>query len=362
MLLFIRKCFLWFLLLACSIFFVLYLLWKMFCSSPLAITQSQILYVPPGSTLYTVAKTLNKGGFLHYPELFILLARVEGKVHSLKAGEYELPVGITPEDLITKLATGKVILRHFTLVEGWTLKQVLAAMNTNSYLVHQASTLPANELSGKIGGPMQNAEGLLFPDTYLFAAGITDSSLLKKAFLNMERRVNDLWQKRSSDLPFKTPYSALIVASLIEKETAKPDERNKIAGVIARRLQQNMPLQIDASVIYGLGEAYTGKITKEALKVDTPYNTYLHTGLPPTPIAMPSLASIIAALHPAPGKALYYVARGDGSHVFSETLEAHHEAVKQYRQDQENKRSATGFPTVKQLELLRSYLQLRELK
>ncbi len=223
-------------------------------------------------------------------------------------------------------------MRHLTLVEGWTLEQVITAAETNPYLLHDIEKLSKNEFSTRLGSTQANFEGMLFPDTYLFAAGISDVTLLKKAYTQMQRTLNLLWEKRAPNLPYTTPYSALIVASLIEKETAKPDERARVGGVILRRLEKKMPLQIDAAVIYGLGKAYTGKIMQSQLKVNTPYNTYLHKGLPPTPIALPSLASIIAALHPTSETALYYVARGDGSHEFSDTFETHHQAVKRYRQ------------------------------
>lgn len=304
-------------------------MWKTFITAPLT-EKSQIIYVPPGSSINAVSRTLHARGLLSHPIYFILLARFQGQTKRLKAGEYELEPGITPNQLLTKLATGKVILRHFTIVEGWTLKQVFVSINSNRYLTHTIPALSLLDISQKIGANTQLFEGTFYPDTYLFAAGVPDVTILKKAFWMMQRNLDSLWQKRALNLPYNDPYSALIVASLIEKETARPEERAQIAGVIVRRLEKRMLLQIDASVIYGLGETYSGKLTRDDLQKDTPYNTYLHTGLPPTPIAMPSLASVVAALHPAPGTSLYYVARGDGSHEFTNSLEEHHNAVKKF--------------------------------
>jgi UPF0755 protein len=315
------------------LFFTWKFTWRNFLETPLITGKHQTLYVPPGSTIYSVAHTLELRGILSHPHWFIWLARSEHQMHTLKAGEYLLEVGITPQALLKKLVRGNVILRRFTLVEGWTLKQVLASIRANPYLLHTIANtkMTMDQICKKIGTDRNNIEGVLCPDTYLFAAGVSDMVIIKKAFWDMQRSLAKLWKKRDTGLPLENPYSALIVASLIEKETARPEERAKIAGVIMRRLEKKMPLQIDAAVIYGLGDFYNGKLTRENLQMDTPYNTYLHVGLPPTPIAMPSLLSIVAALHPAPGTSLYYVARGDGSHEFTDTLEAHHQAVKKYR-------------------------------
>jgi UPF0755 protein len=328
----IYKLLCFFLLIAFLSFIVLFFTWKNFLETPLITGKRQTLYVSPGSTIYSVAHTLGSRGILPHPQWFIWLARSEHQMHNLKAGEYLLEVGITPQTLLKKLVEGKVILRRFTLVEGWTLKQVFASMHANPYLLHTIANtkVTIDQICKKIGTDRRNIEGVLYPDTYLFAAGVSDMVIIKKAFWSMQRSLAKLWKKRDTSLSLEDPYSALIVASLIEKETARPDERAKIAGVIMRRLEKKMPLQIDAAVIYGLGNFYNGKLTREDLQMDTPYNTYLHVGLPPTPIAMPSLPSIVAALHPESGTSLYYVARGDGSHEFTDTLEAHHQAVKKY--------------------------------
>lgn len=316
--------------LGCLILIGLGFLWKNFTDTPLIVGKNEIIYVPPGSSISSVAKTLETKGILKHPELFIILAKIEGKQKELKAGEYLVDSGITPKQLLTKFVQGKVIMRQFTIVEGWTLKQVFSSINANPYLAHTLTSLSPLDFSKKMGSTSDNYEGRFYPDTYLFAAGVPDVVILKKAFWAMEKSLEDLWKNRAADLPYDDSYSALIVASLIERETARGEERAKVAGVIVRRLKKNMLLQIDASVIYGLGDEYNGKLTRADLKKDTPFNTYMHAGLPPTPIAMPSLPSIYAALHPEPGDALYYVAKGDGTHEFTSTLEQHHEAVKKY--------------------------------
>lgn len=325
-----RRFFYSILLVACLLLIGLIFLWKNFVTTPLIEGKSDIIYVAPGSSIYSVSQNLQAKGVLRYPKLFILLAKLQGKDKKLKAGEYKIDPGITPNQLLTKFVEGKVILRHFTIVEGWTLRQVFTSINSNRFLSHTLSKLTDIDISKKIGTQRPNVEGFLYPDTYLFAAGVQDVTILKKAYWNMHRNLTELWKNRAANLPYKDPYSALIVASLIEKETARPEERAKISGVIMRRLQKKMLLQIDASVIYGLKDSYAGKLTRNDLKIDTPFNTYLHPGLPPTPIGMPGMPSIIAALHPEQGNALYYVARGDGSHEFTNTLQQHHEAVKKY--------------------------------
>jgi UPF0755 protein len=306
------------------------LFWQNFLDSPLKITEPTLFVVAPGSSIEKVATNLQLKGYTRYPMLVILLARWQGTDKQLKKGEYELKPGTTPVQFLDKVSKGKVFLRHYTLVEGWTLKQVFATLANNPYLQHTINTTDLALLSKQVGMNQSNLEGYLNPDTYLFARGVADTIIVKKAYLKMQNNLNKYWATRDSNVPFTSPYEALVAASLIEKETARPDERAKIAGVITRRLQQHMRLQIDASVIYGLGSQYQGKLTRNDLKIDSPYNTYLHDGLPPTPIAMPSVSSLIAALHPAAGSELYYVARGDGSHEFTSTLADHIAAIKKY--------------------------------
>jgi len=306
------------------------LVWKKIIDTPLINEKSEVIYIPPGSSIYTVATMLYESHKIRHPKLLALIATLQGKSKKLKAGEYLLTPGITPNQLLTKLVEGKVFLRPLTIVEGWTLKQVLRSVNKNSHLLHTINTLTPPELSQRLGTDQVNLEGALFPDTYLFAAGVADIHILKKALWTMHNKLLPLWNTRAKGLPYQNPNEVLVVASLIEKETARPEERAKIAGVILRRLEKKMRLQIDASVIYGMGALYKGRLTREDLKIDTPYNTYLHAGLPPTPIAMPGLPSIYAALHPDKGNALYYVARGDGSHEFTSNLQAHINAIKKF--------------------------------
>ncbi len=318
------------LFLICCLMLAAIFSWKRSLNTPLSISEQIILDVPPGSSIFSIAHTLKTRGIISNPKSIILLTQLLGYVHHLKAGEYQLTPGMTSKQLLTMIVNGKVFLRQYTIVEGRTFKQVLGSINSNLYLTHTINKLTPVDIAKRIGTLQQNFEGCLYPDTYRFAAGIHDLIILKKAFWNMQHTLDSLWQHRATNLPYDNTYKALIVASLIEKETARPEERRKIAGVILRRLQKKMRLQIDASVIYGLGQTYTGKLTKNDLSKDTPYNTYLHIGLPPTPIAMPSLPSIVAALHPEIGTALYYVAKGDGTHQFTDTLQDHHDAIKRY--------------------------------
>lgn len=314
----------------CCLPFAALLFWKNFVDAPVLVSHDVIFYVKPNSSVFTVAQSLESQGIISHAQLFMLLAKLEGDLHHLKVGEYKVNPGMTSKELLAELVNGKVYLRKYTLVEGWNFKKVVLALDKNPYLLHTIHKTALADIAKKIGATQENFEGYFYPDTYLFAAGVDDLVILKQAYRSMHNALQKAWQNRAANLPYQNPYIALIVASLIEKETAQSKERAKIAGVILRRLQKNMRLQIDASVIYGLGDAYKNTLTKEDLKKDTPYNTYLHEGLPPTPIAMPSMPSIIAALHPKPGTSLYYVARGDGYHEFTDTLQDHHEAVRKY--------------------------------
>jgi UPF0755 protein len=319
-----------FLILVSSVAVAFSFIWWQFKHRPLTVPANDIFYIPPGSSINSIANSLAKQHIIAHPKLFVMLTKVRGDKLRLKAGEYQLMPGMTPDQLLDKVVAGKVYLRRYTLVEGWTLRQVVATINSNPYLTHTIDRMNIEDIARTIGTNQVNFEGYFYPDTYLFAARINDLVVLKQAYWKMKTNLDRLWADRAPDLPYTDPSMALIAASLIEKETAKPDERAKIAGVIVRRLQQNMRLQIDAAVIYGLGQRYTGTLTRENLREDTPFNTYLHDGLPPTPIAMPSIASIKAALHPEPGTELYYVAKGDGSHEFTNTLQDHIDAIKKY--------------------------------
>ena len=254
--------------------------------------------------------------------------RVAGKLH---AGEYALNVGITPRQLLVNMAAGKVLQRNFTIVDGWTFGELRQALAKADKLRHDSVNLDDATIMQKIGAPGEAPEGRFLPETYAYVKGDSDLDILRRAHGAMVKMLDALWPARAKDLPLATPYDALILASIVEKETGRPDERAKIAGVFVRRLQDHMLLQTDPSVIYGMGASYAGNIHKSDLTTDTPYNTYTRPGLPPTPIALPGKAALQATLHPAAGDALYFVSRGDGSHVFSSTLEEHNRNVDCYQ-------------------------------
>ncbi len=315
-----------------SLFLCVVIEWYGFNYVPAKNAQTIEVYIPQGSSVNLVASILHTQGVLERPRAFVLMARFQNLSRYLKAGEYIIPSDITPAKLLRFLKEGKVLYRDYTLVEGWRFKQVLESMQNNRYVDYdlQHKTIP--EIMAELGFPNENPEGRFFPDTFKFARGTSALVLLKKSHQLMSKELEELWQQRAANLPYKFPEDAVIVASLVEKETAAWEERSQIAGVILRRLEKNMRLQIDPTVIYALGDQYTGSLSKENLVVNSPYNTYLYKGLPPTPIAMPSKSSLYAALHPADGDAIYYVSRGNGTHEFSATLTAHNNAVKKLRQ------------------------------
>ncbi|MBD8873983.1 endolytic transglycosylase MltG [Rhodanobacter sp. DHB23] len=263
-----------------------------------------------------------------YWRLLAVQMHVTGRLH---AGEYATPVGITPRQLLASMAAGKVLQRNFTIVDGWTFRDVLAALAKADKLRHDTAGLGDAAIMQKIGAAGEQPEGRFLPESYAYVKGDSDLDVLKRAHAAMARTLDELWPQRDKDLPLAAPYDALILASIVEKETGRADERAKIAGVFVRRLQNHMLLQTDPSVIYGMGDSYQGKIHKSDLTTDTPYNTYTRPGLPPTPIAMPGKPAIMAALHPEPGTALYFVAKGDGTHVFADTLDQQNSNVACYQ-------------------------------
>lgn len=262
---------------------------------------------------------------------FEVLARALGRAHAIKAGSYEFSQPLTPLELLDRLTRGDVRQAELRLVEGWTLRQVRDALEASGHLRHDSTGMDEEALRAALGAPEPRLEGLLFPDTYLFAKGSSDIAVLRRAYHAMQRHLAAEWQARDANLPYQTPYEALIMASIIEKETGKAIERDLIAGALVNRLRVGMRLQTDPTVIYGLGETFDGNLKKVHLLTDGPYNTYTRAGLPPTPIAIPGLASLRAALRPAKTDALFYVARGDGSSQFSRTLEEHNRAVNKYQ-------------------------------
>lgn len=294
--------------------------------------QSPIEFtIKSGSGVRGATQQIANAGVPVQPVLLEILARATGRGTRMKAGSYELKPGATPLNLINQLARGEFAQEALTIIEGWTFKQMRQAIAEHQALKHDTVTLSEQELLAKIAPGYKNAEGLFFPDTYLFAKGSSDLQIYKQAHALLMKRLNDAWGRRDPSLPYKTSYEALIMASIVEKETGQKAERDMIAGVFVNRLKLGMLLQTDPTVIYGMGDQYQGNIRKRDLQTETPYNTYLRVGLPPTPIALPGAASLAAALNPAKTDALYFVSRGDGSSQFSSNLTDHNQAVNKYQ-------------------------------
>lgn len=299
---------------------------------PLPLSKSPVeVVIKPNSGVASVGRQIQRGGVGMDPRLFMLLVRLTGHGPDLKAGGYEFATGATPLSIIGKLARGEVTHYVVTVIEGWEFRKMRAAVDASPALRHDTQDMSDAELMKAIGAAETSPEGMFFPDTYLFARGSSDIDLYKHAYRAMQRRLNEAWNARSPDLPYKTPYEALVMASIVEKETGQAAERPMIAAVFINRLRKNMMLQTDPTVIYGLGDGFDGDLRKRDLQADNPYNTYTRTGLPPTPIALPGLASLAAATTPAPSDALYFVARGDGSSHFSNSLPEHNRAVDKYQ-------------------------------
>jgi UPF0755 protein len=292
------------------------------------------LSIESGTLPRGVAQAVHDAGVDVDPDLLYLWFRVSGQGRLIKAGSYELEAGITPHQLLSKLARGEETLRAVTLVEGWNFRQVRAALLKDDVLKHDTQGLPDDAVMSLLGRPGQHPEGRFFPDTYTFAKGSSDVAVLKRALRAMDKRLEQAWAQRSPDAAVKTPDEALILASIVEKETGKPADRPMIAAVFTNRLRVGMPLQTDPTVIYGMGTAFDGNLRKKDLLADTPWNTYTRPGLPPTPIAMPGKPSLLAAVQPAQSKALYFVSRGDGTSQFSANLDEHNRAVNKYQRGQ----------------------------
>jgi len=284
-----------------------------------------------GSNLKGMARELRQAGLLEQDWTFVWLARSLGKSAQIQAGYYVLEHPVTPLELLGIFSKGEVIQRKLSVIEGWTFKEFRDALNANPDLKHLTSDLTDSEILQRIGATETYPEGLFFPDTYSFAVGSRDLVILKRAYQTMQLRLQAAWAARDTNLPLQTPYQALTLASIVEKETGTPSDRAMIAGVFVNRLRKGMLLQTDPTVIYGLGDKFDGNLRKRDLLDDTPYNTYTRRGLTPTPIALPGLAAMQATLHPAQTDALYFVSRGDGSSQFSSTLVAHNRAVYQYQ-------------------------------
>ena len=300
-----------------------------FADTPIALAGSErILSVESGDGFQDILDKLRVAGIAEGHDLeWKVLAQEMQVVSRLQVGDYAIRHGITPRELLAKLESGLVIQHRFTIVEGWSLRELRAALARDAVLVKQAGDLDDRALMAALERPGQHPEGRFLPETYHYTRGMTDLDLLRRAALAMDKAVADAWQSRAAGIPIQTPEQLLTLASIIEKETGKASERPEIAGVFARRLTLGMRLQTDPTVIYGMGSQYDGNIRRSDLTTDTPYNTYTRAGLPPTPIAMPGREALSAAANPAQGDTLYFVARGDGSHVFSATLSDHNRAV-----------------------------------
>ncbi|MEM1244637.1 MAG: endolytic transglycosylase MltG [Pseudomonadota bacterium] len=316
-----------------------------FLIKPLFTTKASINYdFQSGSTLRNFVYYLQQQQLINKQKAwyFEFLARISGKSQQLQAGEYEFTDQMTPMEILMKMVRGEVKHYDITLVEGWTFKQIKAALALAPKLTHELNVTNSSTLKKILAVNRENFEGIFYPDTYQYTKGTTDIEILQRAQKLMQTKLNSLWATRAVNLPYKTTYQALIIASMIEKEARLNTEKPLIAGVIVNRLRKHMYLQIDPTVIYALGDSYHGKITSKDLRIRSPYNTYVKKGLPPTPISIPGFESLQAALNPAQTKALYFVAKGDGSHVFSQTLAQHDAAIKKYRLNKKTKKNSTG--------------------
>ena len=307
--------------------------YRHFTDAPLAIDRADATFdVARGASYRDIVRQLHDANVTQAnPWYWRALGRelgIEGKLH---AGEYALAQGLSPRQLLQKMAAGEVLQHHFTIVDGWTFKQLRLALAADAGLAQTLPGLSDEAITEKLKIEGGQPEGWFLPETYAWVKGESDFDVLSRAHASMKKTLDKLWTAREPDASIDTPYKALILASIVEKETGRAEERPLIAGVFLRRLKTGMRLQTDPTVIYGMGEAYQGNIRRQDLDTDTPYNTYTRDGLPPTPIALPGTAALEATLHPAPGDALYFVARGDGSHEFSPSLEAHNRAVQKYQ-------------------------------
>jgi UPF0755 protein len=304
-----------------------------YLGSPVTIRSYPVeVEIPRGAGFRAAVEQLEKSGIEMRRHEFELLARSLGKVRDIKAGSYEISQPVTPLQLLQKLTRGDVTQAEVRLIEGWTFAQFRAALDASPDLRHDTKGMSDAQILARLQAPETHPEGLFFPDTYLFGRGASDLAVLRRAYRAMARHLSEEWEARdASAVPYRTPYEGLTMASIIEKETGQAGERDMIGGVLVNRLRIGMRLQVDPTVIYGLGASYDGNLKRNHLTEDNPYNTYTRAGLPPTPIAMPGLASLRAAMRPGKTNAMYYVSRNDGSSHFSRTLEEHNRAVAKYQ-------------------------------
>jgi len=293
--------------------------------------QGVRLVLEPGEPFVRFAGRLAQAGVLDQPRLFSWYARLTGDARRVRAGEYAVEPGDTPASLLARLVEGRVVTYRVKIVEGWTAMQAVAALAHAEALERKLAGVSVHTLLDVLGLPAGHAEGVFFPDTYQYERGDSDADIMRRAYRRMESVLQQAWERRDAGLPYESPYEALIVASLIEKETGRDEDRPYISQVFALRLQRGMRLQTDPTVIYGIGEAFDGNLRRTHLRTPGAYNTYRNRGLPPTPIALPGAQSIEAALHPADTEYLYFVSRGDGSSKFSKSLDEHQAAVRRYQ-------------------------------
>ena len=308
--------------------------YQKFQDTALELPEQEMLYtMPVGTSLNQLAYDLYSRNIIEYPRFLILLGRETGAARRLQAGEYILQQGVTPRTLLEQLVDGKVNQYGLTLIEGYTFREMLQRIHDDPVLTHTLTDETDAGIMEMLGHPGEHPEGRFLPDTYYFTRGTTDIDFLARAWQAMRAQLESAWDEREEGLPFETPEEALILASIVEKETGVAEERPVIAGVFIRRLQKGMLLQTDPTVIYGMGDKFDGNLRLRDLRADTPYNTYTRKGLPPTPIAMPGVDAIHAVLHPAKGKSLYFVAMGEGKHYFSNTLKQHNLAVDKFQKN-----------------------------
>jgi len=309
-----------------------YYLWNWLQSPQPVVLEDKVYVIERGSSLHSVAADLQEKGLMRWPKFWVLYGRLVN-LSKIKAGEYRLAQKESPISLLARFQTGESIQYQITLVEGRTLKEFLQTLHNHQKLESKLVGLNYEQIVQALGLSLDHPEGYFFPDTYHFVKGDSDIDILLRAHVRMNEVLHQEWVNREEGLPYSTAYEALIMASIIEKETGVAFERKQIAGVFVRRLEKKMRLQTDPTVIYGMGENYSGNLRRKDLKSPTPYNTYTRHGLPPTPIAMPGKDAIRAALHPASGSSLYFVAKGDGSHYFSSSLEEHEDAVRRFQKN-----------------------------
>ncbi len=304
---------------------------------PLPMPADKVDFViDQGSTMRGVARQVNEAGVRVPPEALLAVARISGMDRQVKAGGYEMTRGETLWTLLNRMSRGDVTQREVAFIEGWTFRQMRAALARHPDVTQTLGTLDDAALLQTLGAGETHPEGLFFPDTYLFARGAKDVDVLRRAYRAQQKELAEIWAMRDPDLPLKSPYEALILASIVEKETGLHTDRTRIAGVFINRLRIGMPLQTDPTVIYGMGERYDGTLLRRDLREDTPWNTYTRPGLPPTPIAAPGRPSLLAAVKPEKHKFLYFVSQGDGTSAFSTDLDEHNRAVARYRRIQRN--------------------------